>query len=132
MKFDRASKRYARVLALLSNAGMILLLTTFLLYFIGIVGSSVTPEEITRLWHLDVATFHEVTGSPVGWDWIRDISSGSGITLASLVFLAFSTLICLISLVPIYFGSKDWWYLAIVLAQIAVLVVAASGIAVIH
>ena len=132
MKLDHATSRYAGLLGVLSNVGMILLFTTFLLYFLGIIDSRITPEEITRLWHLDVATFHNETETAVGWDWISEIATGSGISFAALVFLAFCTLICLIALIPIYHAEKDTWYLAIVLGQIIVLVVAASGVAVIH
>ncbi len=132
MKLDRASSIYARLLGVLSIIGMILLFATFILYAFELIPSAVTPEKITQLWHLDVGSFHDVTATPVGWAWVGEILTGSGITFAALVFLAFSSLVCLVSLIPIYLTAKDSWYLAIVLLQVAVLAVAASGSAVVH
>jgi len=65
---------------------------------------------------------------PPGWGWLAAMGQGDVLTLAGIAVLALVPLIALLALVPFYAARKDWIYLAIVVGQIGVIALAASGI----
>ena len=132
MKLDSVSELYARMLQVLAIAGMVLLLLTFVIYVSGLLPSAVSPERVTELWHLDSASFNEITDGSFGWEWVSNILRGNNLAFASLVFLALCTLICMIVLAPAYLRAGDKRYATIVTLEAVVLTVAAAGIFVVH
>lgn len=132
MKLDSVSELYAKILQVLSIAGMVLLLLTFVVYVTGLSPSAVPPQRVTELWHLDSATFAEETDGTLGWEWVSDLHTGNNLAFGSLVFLALCTLVCMILLVPAYLRLGDRRYAAIVAAEAVVLAVAAAGVLVVH
>ena len=129
MKLDRASRVYASTLEFLSITGMILISLAFAL---ELLPTSVALERVTELWHLDSATFADEAGISTGWSWIDSIFTGFGISFAALELLAVFALVAIGRLIPVYVKEKDNWYLAIVVAQVVVFLVAATGISVVY
>ena len=127
MKLDRASRVYASTLEFLSITGMILISLAFAL---ELLPTSVAIERVTELWHLDSATFADEAGISTGW--IDSIVTGFGISFAALDLLAVFALVAIGRLIPVYVKEKDNWYLAIVVAQVVVFLVAATGISVVY
>jgi len=132
MKLDRASRVYASTLEFLSITGMILISLAFALYALELLPTSVALERVTELWHLDSATFADEAGISTGWSWIDSIFTGFGISFAALELLAVFALVAIGRLIPVYVKEKDNWYLTIVVAQVVVFLVAATGILVVH
>ncbi|HJV94604.1 MAG TPA: hypothetical protein VJ608_01150, partial [Albitalea sp.] len=75
-----------------------------------------------------VDEFTRLTGSPLGWAWLVEVHRGDLAGLLGIALLAACSLPCLAALVPLYLRSGDRAYVAICLAEIAVLSLAASGV----
>ena len=57
----------------------------------------------------------------------RHIGHGEGATLAGVALLAGCAVPALLALMPLFHRRRDWPYLALCVAQVAVLLLAASG-----
>ena len=53
---------------------------------------------------------------------------GACLSLISLVFLEVISIACLIRIVPVYLGERDWVYSSLVVSEIVVLTAAATGV----
>lgn len=119
--------RYARLLEGGTRVGLAVLVATFLAYAFGWTTPHVPPEDLPSLWHLPVAHYRQATGAPAGWDFLALAHHGDVVTLLGIVVLAGCSVVCLAALVPLYLRRDDRPYLALVLAQAGVLLLAASG-----
>lgn len=120
--------RYARVLDYGMKAGLAVLIAGFLAYVSGIVPAQVPFEELPRLWVLRVPDYLRETGMTSGWGWLVMPATGDGLALIGIALLAGVSAPCLLVLIPVFAGRRDWVYLSITLLQIGVLVLAASGV----
>jgi hypothetical protein len=120
-------QRYARVLEWASRAGLLVLVLSFAAYVGGLMESHVPPHELPELWVHPVDRFIELTDSPRGWGWIRLIHQGDIAGLLGIAILAGGSVLCLLSLVPLYAARRDRAFAAISVAGAAVIVLAASG-----
>ena len=108
--------------------GLILLVAGFGIYVFEVLKPNVAPREVTQLWHLDARELLERTKTEDGWGWIKNITAGDALSLATLVFLPCATVVCLILILPFYIRQKKMVYSIIVAAEIGILIIAASGI----
>jgi hypothetical protein len=118
---------YARPLGVGRSIAFAGLVAGFLAYAFGWLPPVVPPDALPRVWTLPAAEFLRATGMPGGWSWIPLLDRGDVLTLAAIALLPAVPLAALLVLVPFYAARRDRIYLAIVLAQIAVIAVAASG-----
>lgn len=119
--------RYARVLEWASRAGLAVLVLSFAAYVSGLMESHVPPQELPQLWVHPVDRFIELTGSPRGWGWIRWLHQGDIAGLLGIAVLAGGSVLCLLSLLPLYAARRDWAFVGISLAGAVVILLAASG-----
>jgi len=120
--------RYAIILERGAYLGILIMVITYLLYAFGITTPHVPIETVINNWHLGVHDYLEVTNSPSGWDWLTLIGTGDYMNYIGIVLLAVMTIICYATLIIPYFRCGDHIYFAIVVAEILVLLFAASGI----
>lgn len=120
--------RYARVLDLASRAGLLLLVASFAAYVLGLLEAQVPVEQLPQLWGLPVDRFLQQSASPTGWGWLPLIGKGDMAGLGSVALLAGCSLACLLALVPLYLRRGDRVYALLCLAEVAVIVLAASGL----
>lgn len=120
-------QRYATVLHNLSMFGLGFLVVAFFIYVLGILPSTVPPEEVQNYWKLSTGEYMEATGKLMGWAWLSQLQYGNNLSFASLAFLALVSIVSFLAILPIYFKKKEYAYGAIVAVQILVLVIAASG-----
>jgi hypothetical protein len=120
--------RYAEVLHWIALIGLALLLVTFVLYVSGLIPPLVEPSEVPAMWHLSAEEYTEANNIPTGWAWIREIVHGDVLSFASLVLLASGTIICFIITLFSFLKDKDWIYSGIIILEIFVLLLAASGL----
>lgn len=119
---------YARWLDRGSRAGLVALALLFGAYVSGLIPAHVPLETLPRLWHLPVGEFLVRSGLPTGWGWTALARHGDIANLLGIVLLAGSSLVALAMLLPLYARRRDRVFLAICVAQIVVLLFAASGI----
>lgn len=120
-------QRYARVLEWASRAGLLVLVLSFAAYVTGLMDAHVPPDRLPELWIHPVDRFIELTGSPRGWGWLRLIHLGDIAGLLGIAILAGGSVLCLLSLVPLYTSRRDRAFAAISLAGAVVILLAASG-----
>ena len=118
---------YAKLLDWGTRAGLAVLLLSFAAYVLGLVDAQVAPEHLPALWGQPVDRFLELTGTPTGWGWLALVRRGDMAGLLGIAILAGSSVLCLLALVPAYWARRDKAYVAICLAEVAVVVLAASG-----
>jgi len=120
---------YANLLLYCSWAGIGMLALTFLLYMSGLLTPFIPASEMPLYWSMNVHDFLAETGAPHGWGWLGMLGHGDYINLVGIAFLALLTIVgYLFLLLPAYLRKKDWAYTGIVVAEILILTLAASGV----
>jgi hypothetical protein len=120
--------RYARVLDWGTRAGLLVLVASFAVYMLGLATPHVAVQRLPELWSLPVAQYLQQTASPTGWGWLALLRRGDVMGLVGIVILAGCSLVCLLSLVPLYLRRGDKAFAALCLAEVAVVLLAASGV----
>jgi hypothetical protein len=127
----KASKEqiiYANLLSIGVWTGIIILLATYFIYLTGILPSHVEVSLIPKAWDKGVAEYLEITHSPHGWGWTSLLMKGDFLNYIGLSLLGLLTIFCYLVLARGFFREKDWIFTTITILEIAVLVLAASGI----
>ena len=119
---------YANLLFLGAWAGILLMLITYLIYITGIISPHVDISLIIQNWDKGVNEYLRITQSPHGWGWLHLLHKGDFLNYTGIVLLAVLTIICYLVLIAGYKKRKDWTYFFICVFEVAVLIVAASGI----
>jgi hypothetical protein len=119
---------YARLLDWGTRVGLFALVAIFVAYGFGFVEPHVPHERLPEVWNLPVSQFLEATGLPAGWQWLRFAHRGDIANLIGIALLAGCSLVALFALVSLYLRRGDRLYAAICAAEIAVVVLAASGV----
>ncbi|MEK6794373.1 MAG: hypothetical protein AABZ39_06330 [Spirochaetota bacterium] len=123
-----AEHGFAEVLDTAVRIGMVLLVISFLIYLLGIVPSRIPPSALAGYWGLSLHEFQKSTGAPTGWGWIRSLTYGDHFPFIGIAFMTSVTFICYLRIIPPLLRVKDHVYVCIALAEIIVLVLAASGV----
>ncbi|HQR12450.1 MAG TPA: hypothetical protein PLW68_14085 [Casimicrobiaceae bacterium] len=120
--------RYARLLDLTSKIGFVALVAGYLAYVMGWLEEHVTVEQLPTLWNLPLAEYLIRTDSPTGWAWLAHLHKGEFAGLIGIAILAGCSIVCLAAIIPMYLRRGDRVYAGICAAEIAVLLLAASGV----
>lgn len=120
--------RYAAWLEWGTRAGFVLLVAGFALYVTGVVAPHVPPDRLPELWTLSSAEYLRTTGLGSGWDWLRFAHRGDMMNLVGIAWLAGCSVACLAAVIPVFRARGDRTHVAICALEIAVIVLAASGI----
>jgi len=120
--------RYADWLDAGTRIGLALLVATFVLYAGGFVEPLIAVTELPRLWILPVDQYLAATGLPSGWGWLGKAARSDVMNFVGIAFLSLVTVACYIRLAVTYVRRRDNACAMIVLGEIVVLVLAASGL----
>ena len=121
-------ERYARLLAIGTNAGLGMLVVLFGIYMLGVVDPHVPHERLPEIWHLPSSDFLELARLEAGWGWTARLRHADILTLLGIVTLAFCSVPCLLAVMPIYWRSRQRMLFAICGLEVAVITMAASGL----
>lgn len=130
MTLDKSAEqtRYATLLYWGSRSGLTVSTLAFLAYIFGLLPAHVPLEQLPSLWNLPAKEYLAATHSPTGWSWLKQIAQGDFASLFGIAWLSSCSLVCLLAIIPIYRARRDRIFVAISVLEIAVLVLAASGI----
>lgn len=120
--------RYAAWLDTTSKLGLMVLVVGYLAYVFGLVPPHVPLERLPELWGHPAHVFIAHTDSPAGWDWLGLLHKGDILNLLGIAILAGGSLLCLAAVIPLYARRGEGVYVAVCSLQIAVLLLAASGL----
>lgn len=119
---------YANILNIGMWIGLLMLVVTFIVYVSGIFQSFVPIEELPKYWGLKVKDYLHILNAPSGWGWATLIGKGDYLNYVGIAILAGLTIICYLVILPILLRKKDIPYVVIAIIEVAVLILAASGI----
>ena len=119
---------YAQWLAIGMRIAMVGLIAAFVAYVIGYPAAHVPLETLPRYWGLPAARYLATVGARPGWGWLEFVGSGDYLNIAGIAFLASITITGCLRILPVVLKQGDRICAAIVLAQVVVLALAASGL----
>ena len=119
--------RYARLLDWGTHLGLVVLVLTFAAYVAGLTPPQVALDKLPTLWGLPVASYLQQTQSPVGWGWVAHAGHSDVAGLVGIAILAGCSVLCLLALTPLYWRRGERIFVGLCLAEVAVLLLAASG-----
>jgi hypothetical protein len=120
--------RYATILNIGMFIGLALIVISFVIYMLGILPSFISPQEIPKYWSMASKNFIHTFHAPTGWGWVSYVSKGDYLNFVGIALLAGLTILCYLAILPILMRKKDTPYIIIAIMEVAVLVLAASGI----
>jgi hypothetical protein len=118
---------YADALEVGLTIGRWFLAGTFMVYIFGLVPPKVALSRLTASWSLPAEEYSRLVGVGDGWGWIELVRYGDYMNLPAISFLASVTAICFLRLLPISLRNDDRLLSTILLLQVLVLFLAASG-----
>jgi len=119
---------YANILGKGALTGIVLLVATFIIYISGLLPNAVDFDKLQDYWKLNVTEYIHQAHSSTGWQWVGLLNNGDILNYIGIVVLAGMTILCYLRIIPIFIRKKDTPYLVITIIEIAILLLAASGI----
>ena len=133
---DEEQLLYAKILEIGMYLGLAMLLVTFLLYIFGIMAPSVPIDQLPNYWTMSVHDYVEAINHDflhrdhgvTGWAWMTVLGKGDFVNFLGIAVLSGVTIICYIGIVPTLIRKKQTAYVIMAIAEVVILVLAASGI----
>ncbi len=119
---------YAKILNTGMWIGLAVLTTTFLMYVFGVLPNFVPINDLPKYWTMKASTFIHELHAPTGWGWLSYLGKGDYLNFVGIAMLAGLTILCYLSIIPALARKKDRAYLVIAILEVAVLLLAASGV----
>ncbi len=108
--------------------GLLGLVITFFIYGTGILKPMIPIDQVQQYWVMPVTDYLHESGIKAGWAWLGNLGYGDMLTFLPIAFLSLLTIICYAAILPGLIRKKDTPYVVLVIVEIIVLTVAASGI----
>lgn len=125
---SREQRAYAALMDISMKIGLVGMLVSFLVYVSGLAPEKVHLESLPRYWSLPLHEYLQATGSPTGWGWLKLAGDADFLNIVPIAFLSLITIICCLRILPLMIERKDRVYAGIIVAEVAVLALAASGL----
>ncbi len=119
---------YANILNIGMWLGLAVLTTTFLMYVFGVLPNFVPIDDLPKYWGMKAKDYIHMLHAPTGWGWLAFVGKGDYLNFVGIAMLAGLTILCYLSIIPTLARKKDMPYLVIAIIEVAVLLLAASGI----
>lgn len=120
--------RYAAWLERTARGGLAALVLAYAAYVLGFVAPLVPLDTLPTLWNRSAADYLLQTGTPTGWGWLAMATRSDLANLLGIAVLAGSSIPCLLAVLPLYARRGERAYVLVCALQIAVLLLAASGL----
>lgn len=119
---------YATLLDYGMKAGFAVLVGSFALYVLGIVPPLVPVSDLPNYWSMPVSQYLKATGVGTGWSWVNLVQHGDFLNFVGIAFLSAVTVFCYLRILPFPLKSKDKLFGSVVVIEVLVLILGASGI----
>jgi hypothetical protein len=118
---------YARLIDLAAKLGFLLLLLTFAVYISGILPPYVPLEDLPRYWSIAASKYLEATHIQPGWGWVAELHHGDMLNFFPIAILAGVSIFGYLCLAYKFLRNREVILGIMVIFQIMVLMLAASG-----
>jgi hypothetical protein len=119
---------YANILNKGMAIGLLGLIVTFIIYGAGILEPKIPLEQVQNYWVMPVSEYLQLSGIHAGWAWLGNLGHGDMLNFLPIAFLSLLTIVCYLAILPGLIRKKDTAYVVLVIVEVVVLAVAASGI----
>jgi hypothetical protein len=119
---------YARWLDWGTRISLAVLVAAFLAYVLGVTPAALPLAEVPRFWGLPLERYLALSGAPSGWGWLGMLDKGEYQSMVGVALLGLVTVLCYLRLLPALLARGERLQAAIVVAQVVVLLLAASGV----
>jgi len=119
---------YAKFLDLGMKVGFLMLVSSFIIYLLGVLTPHIPVNDLPKYWAMPVKDYLKATNIHAGWSWISEIGKGDFLNFIGIAFLSGVTILCYMRIIPIFFRKKDTVYAVLAIIEVLVLALAASGI----
>lgn len=125
---SREQRAYASLMDICMKMGLVGMAACFLVYVSGIAPEKVHLESLPQYWSMPLHEYLRATGTPTGWGWVGLLVDADFLNILPIAFLSMITIICCLRILPMMIARMDRIYSGIIVAEIAVLALAASGV----
>jgi hypothetical protein len=108
--------------------GLGLLVAAFVVYVTGVLMPHIAVDELPRVWKLSSVALAEHVGGHANWEWARLLHKGDMLNLLGIAVLSGCSALPLLAVTGTYLRRGNRLFAVLCLLQVAVLVLAASGI----
>lgn len=108
--------------------GFIALLGAFAVYLFGFADPHVSHDQLSHLWGLPLAEYLQATGHHNGWSWLRMLGKSDYLNYVGIVILSGISLVCYLRVLPFFLRSKEPVFVAIIVLEVLLILLAASGV----
>ncbi|UCH44762.1 MAG: hypothetical protein JSV11_10755 [Nitrospiraceae bacterium] len=119
---------YANILNKGMVVGLIGLVVTFIIYGAGIMEPMIPLAQVQNYWVMPVQYYLAASGIHAGWAWLGRLGYGDMLNFLPIALLSLLTIVCYLAILPGLIRKKDTAYVVLVIVEVLVLTVAASGI----
>jgi hypothetical protein len=119
---------YARVIDRVAKLAFGLLLVTFAIYISGVLTPFIPLEELPRHWSVPASHYLQAAGIQTGWAWLRELHHSDFLNFLPIAMLAGVTFLGYLSVLWKFFQNREVILGIIIILQLLVLSLAASGL----
>jgi hypothetical protein len=119
---------FARTLQVGTWLSLAVLVLAFAGYVSGVVRPLVPIEELPSVWGLRAADFAARVSLPRGWGWLALLRYADLQPLVGVAMLTGLSIVAYLLILPVFLRKRDTAYALISAVQLAVLLLAASGL----
>lgn len=119
---------YADVLSIGVTVARFFLAFTFVLYVFGFAAPRVPFSDLPAYWSMPVGQYLQTTGIGTGWSWLALAGHGDYMNILGIALLSSLTIVCYLRVLPFSLKRKDHIFSTILILEIIVLSLAASGL----
>ena len=119
---------YAAALDVGMKAGLAIVVATFAVYISGLLAPHVPFDRLPDFWGLPVDEYLAAANVPAGWGWLELAFAGDYLNFVGIAFLSGVTVVCYARILQYPLNNRDYLFAGIIVAQIVVLLLVASGI----
>lgn len=119
---------YANLLDLGIRIGRYFLASMFILYVFGITPAKVPLSDLPAYWSMAADRYSKLVGVGAGWDWLSLIVYGDYMNFLGIALLSGLTIACYLRVLPFSLQRKDFMSGSVIVLEVIVLSLAASGL----
>jgi hypothetical protein len=119
---------YAAALDVGMKMGFAILVATFVVYVTDLLDPHVPFDELPDYWGMPAHDYLAAAHAPAGWRWLELALTGDYLNFAGIAFLSGVTVVCFARILMYPVKNRDYLFAGMIVAQIVVLLLAASDI----
>ncbi|KAF0118665.1 MAG: hypothetical protein FD149_521 [Rhodospirillaceae bacterium] len=119
---------YATLLDWGMKVGLAALVVTFSIYVFELLPPHVPLDQVSGYWGFKSHDYLEKAAVAPGWAWLGMLGNGDFLNFLGIAFLAGVTIFCYLPVIPMFLKKRDFVYAGIAVAEVLILVFAASGV----